>query len=128
MKREAFYLTILTLFALLTLVQYFNYRELKTKNETLTKTLKAYELYIFSEFDRFEEYVKRENLKIPGFELLKEKKAQSLLVEGQELFKMANYGEALLRFREVLKISSDQKTRELARHYLERCEEKLGGR
>lgn len=128
MKREAFYLTILTLFAFLTLVQYFNYRELKTKNETLTKTLKAYELYIFSEFDRFEEYVKRENLKIPGFELLKEKKAQSLLVEGQELFKMANYGEALLRFREVLKISSDQKTKELARHYLERCEEKLGGR
>lgn len=128
MKREAFYLTILTLFAFLTLVQYFNYRELKTKNETLTKTLKAYELYIFSEFDRFEEYVKRENLKIPGFELLKEKKAQSLLVEGQELFKMANYGEALLRFREVLKISSDQKTKELAKHYLERCEEKLGGR
>lgn len=128
MKREAFYLTILTLFAFLTLVQYFNYRELKTKNETLTKTLKAYELYIFSEFDRFEEYVKRENLKIPGFELLKEKKAQSLLVEGQELFKMANYGEALSRFREVLKISSDQKTKELARHYLERCEEKLGGR
>jgi len=128
MKREAFYLTILTLFAFLTLVQYFNYRELKTKNETLTKTLKAYELYIFSEFDRFEEYVKRENLKIPGFELLKEKKAQSLLVEGQELFKMANYGEALSRFREVLKISSDQKTKELAKHYLERCEEKLGGR
>jgi len=128
MKKEVFYLVVLTLFAFLTLVQYFSYRDLKTKNEVLNKTLKAYEFYIFSDYDKFEEYVKKESLRIPNIDLLKERKAQSLFVEGQELFKMANYGEALARFREVLKISSDQRTRELVKHYIEKCEEKIGGR
>ncbi|KAF2960467.1 MULTISPECIES: hypothetical protein [unclassified Thermotoga] len=127
MKRDVFYVIILTVFAVLFMLTYFSYRDLAVKLTRMEKTLKAYELYIFSDYENFEDYVKKEGLKIEGMELLKEKKARSLIAEGKNLFETANYGEALVFFEKALNLSDNEEIKKIASFYLEECRKKLAG-
>ncbi|PLV60286.1 hypothetical protein [Thermotoga sp. KOL6] len=127
MKKDIFYVAILTIFAVLFIFTYFSYRSLEKKYEHAKEILKAYELYIFSDYESFANYVEKEGLEIDGIDMLKDKKARSLLAQAKDLYKLANYGEALVLFEKAMNLSSNEEIRKIASFYIEECKKKLAG-
>lgn len=127
MKKDVFYVVVLTVFALLFTITYFSYRTLNERVEYTEKLVKAYELYIFSDYEKFTDYVEKEGLKIEGMDLLKEKKARSLLAEAKDLYKLANYGEALVLFEKVSNLTENEEIKKIVDFYVEECKKKLAG-
>ncbi|MCD6552027.1 hypothetical protein [Thermotoga sp.] len=127
MKKDMFYVIVLTIFAFLFIVTYFSYRALSERVERTEKMLKAYELYIFSDYEKFADYVKKEGLEIEGMDLLKERKARSLLAEAKDLYRLADYGEALVLFEKASNLTDSEEVKKIANFYIEECKKRLAG-
>ncbi|RKX55719.1 MAG: hypothetical protein DRP24_04505, partial [Thermotoga sp.] len=97
--RNFLFLLLLTIFSLLFLITFHMYRSKVLEIENLKEKVKAYEIYIFGDFDEFTRYIEKNGVEIPYLENLKRRKAKEIVSDGIYQMRMANYSTAIAKFK-----------------------------
>lgn len=110
MKREKFFVILMTVFASLFLFTFQAYRSVKQSNERYQKIVKAYEYYSTGRYDEFSKYVEQYRLKELSYlnGSIKEQKFQQLYMAGIKDFNLGNFASAAELFKKALQ-QIDQK-------------------
>ena len=110
-NRELVYLILMTTFAVLFLISFAGYRDLKEREERLESEIKAYELLMGGNIEAFMKLVEEKDLDFSKeLKFYLEKFAQLELFRGETEMEMGNYGEALEHFSRVLSMNNIPKS------------------
>jgi len=101
------------------------YRSKVLEIENLKEKVKAYEIYIFRDFDEFTRYIEKNGIEIPYLENLKRRKAKEIVSDGIYQMRMANYSMAIAEFKKALELLGDDPLRKTVEYYLSICERKV---
>jgi len=123
--RNFLFLLLLTIFSLLFLITFHMYRSKVLEIENLKEKVKAYEIYIFRDFDEFTRYIEKNGVEIPYLENLKRRKAKEIVSDGIYQMRMANYSTAIAKFKKALELLGDDPLRKTVEYYLSICERKV---
>ncbi len=108
MNKNLFFLILLTVFALLFLVVFYNNINLTKNIEKLKLTIKAYEMYANNNDKEFVNFVKEKNLKElePLAQKLVMNKVRNTLDNAISSFRTGNYGETSTLLMEIKDIDN----------------------
>ncbi len=123
--RNLLFLILLTIFSLLFLITFHMYRSKVLEVEDLKEKIKAYEIYMFGDFDEFVSYIEKKGIRVPYLEGLKKKKAKEIVSDGIYQMRMANYSLAIADFKKALELLGDDPLKKTVEYYLSVCERKV---
>lgn len=123
--RNLLFLLLLTIFSLLFLITFHMYRLKVLEIENLKKEVKAYEIYIFRDFDEFVRYIEENGVEIPYLGNLKKKKAKEIISNGIYQMRMANYSIAIADFKKALELLDNDPLKKTVEYYLSICEKEV---
>jgi len=101
------------------------YRSKVLEVEDLKEKIKAYEIYMFGDFDEFVSYIEKKGIRVPYLEGLKKKKAKEIVSDGIYQMRMANYSLAIADFKKALELLGDDPLKKTVEYYLSVCERKV---
>ncbi|WP_052465397.1 tetratricopeptide repeat protein [Thermotoga profunda] len=104
MKRDKFFLVLMSVFALLFLITFQAYRWTKQSQERYQKIVKAYELYCYGKYDEFSKYVDQYKLKELSYlnVTIKEQRFQQFYMAAVKDFNLGNFASAVEFFKKAL--------------------------
>lgn len=124
MKKERFFVIILSIFALLFLVTFQAYRSVRQSQERYQRIVRAYELYCLGRYDDFARYVDEYKLKELSYlnSAIVEQRFQQFYVAAMKEFNLGNFASAVELFRKALgQIDSKDNRYDEIVYYLSLC-------